>query len=80
MDVTFKYKNSVYTTPNLEKKLKKLRITKEDIIIISNSLVKEDVTPNGVVKYYYRLKDGTTLTSIYPNEIERGIFNVDYKL
>ena len=34
MDITFKYNDKIITTPNLEKKLKRLKISLEDIEII----------------------------------------------
>ena len=40
MDITFKYKDKIITTPNLEKKLKRMKISLEDIEII-NSLEKK---------------------------------------
>lgn len=43
-NVTFKYQGKVYTTPNLEKKLKRMSITKQDIEILptlEKEIVKE---------------------------------------
>ena len=34
MDITFKYKDKIITTPNLEKKLKRMKISLEDIEIV----------------------------------------------
>lgn len=34
MEITFKYNNKIITTPNLEKKLKRMKISLEDIEII----------------------------------------------
>lgn len=35
MDITFKYNNKIITTPNLEKKLKRMKISIDDIEIIN---------------------------------------------
>lgn len=35
MDITFKYNNKIITTPNLEKKLKRMKISINDIEIIN---------------------------------------------
>lgn len=40
-EITFKYKGKIYNPKNFEKKLKQLRITKEDIEIIETSKPKE---------------------------------------
>ena len=42
MDVTFIYQNKQITTPNLEKKLKRMGITKDDIKIIDTPKPKEE--------------------------------------
>jgi len=44
MEVTFKYKEKIISTPNLEKKLKRMKISIEDIEIIQtkNEVKKED--------------------------------------
>ena len=41
MEITFKYKGKIITTPNLEKKLKRMKISIDDIEIIETSLKKE---------------------------------------
>ena len=41
MEVTFKYKNKVISTPNLEKKLKRMKLSINDIEIIDNIKKKE---------------------------------------
>lgn len=41
METTFKYKDKIITTPNLEKKLKRMKITLKDIEIIQQ-LDKEE--------------------------------------
>jgi len=41
MDITFKYNNKIITTPNLEKKLKRMKISIDDIEIIDTPIKKE---------------------------------------
>lgn len=47
METTFKYKNQIITTPNLEKKLKRMKISIEDIEIIETPIKKEE--PNSLI-------------------------------
>lgn len=68
MEITFKYKNKIISTPNLEKKLKRMKLSLEDIEIINKDIIKdlsleED---NGVVKYYFMNDEGYRICSIYP--------------
>ena len=49
MDITFKYKGKIITTPDLNKKLKRMKISLKDIEIISNK--KEKKTVEGVEDY-----------------------------
>lgn len=42
MEITFKYKDKVITTPNLEKKLKRMKIQLSDIEIIETPIKKEE--------------------------------------
>ena len=42
MDITFKYNNKIITTPNLEKKLKRMKISINDIEIIDTSIKKTE--------------------------------------
>ena len=51
MDITFKYNNKIITTPNLEKKLKRMKISIDDIEIIENPLKKEKPSNNGIEDY-----------------------------
>ena len=39
MQTTFKYNGVIITTPNLEKKLKRMKITIDDVEIIDNPIV-----------------------------------------
>ena len=43
MDTTFKYKGKIITTPNLEKKLKRMKISIDDIEIIDTPIKKKEV-------------------------------------
>lgn len=67
----FKYNNKIYETPNLEKKLKRMRLTLDDIEILNEPIVKkvsnEDDKDNGIIKHHFRLPNGYTITSIYDN-------------
>ena len=42
MDITFKYKGKLITTPNLEKKLKRMKLTINDIEIVDSLILKEE--------------------------------------
>ena len=63
--ITFKYKNKQYTTNNLEKKLSKLGITKDEIEVMG--IKKEEPIDTSITKYYFRnRKNKSILVSIYP--------------
>lgn len=64
--VTFKYNNKQYTTNNLDNKLKKLGITKEDIEILGNKNSNElDIS---IKTYLFKNKStNETIISIYDN-------------
>ena len=64
--VTFKYNNKQYTTNNLENKLNKLGITREDIEILGNRDLGEIDT--SIKKYYFKnIKTGEIIVSVYPD-------------
>ena len=42
MDITFKYNGKIISTPNLEKKLKRMKISIDDIEIIETQTKKEE--------------------------------------
>ena len=42
MDITFKYNGKIISTPNLEKKLKRMKISIDDIEIIENPVKKKE--------------------------------------
>lgn len=62
--VTFKYNNKQYTTNNLDKKLSKLGISKDDIEILGKRDLGEIDTSIKTYKFYNG-KD--VITSIYDN-------------
>lgn len=81
MNTTFKYQNQIITTPNLEKKLKKMKLTLEDIEIISEEKKEEKEDTNWRTLYYFKNpKTGNIITSIYPNldDLEEFINVNDY--
>jgi hypothetical protein len=43
METTFKYQGKIITTPNLEKKLKRMKISIDDIEIIDTPIKKKEV-------------------------------------
>ena len=51
MDVTFKYKDTIITTPNLEKKLKRMKLSIDDIEIIETPIKKEKPSNDGIEDY-----------------------------
>lgn len=50
MEITFKYKDKIITTPNLEKKLKRMKLSIDDIEIINNPIIKKE-PESGVEDY-----------------------------
>lgn len=50
METTFKYQGKIITTPNLEKKLKRMKISVDDIEII-NAPVKKEKSNEGLEDY-----------------------------
>ena len=74
----FKYNNRIYNPSDLDKKLKKLGITRSDIEIIEDTIIKDnDNENNGITKHHFILPNGYTVTSIYDNLDNLGI--TDYK-
>ena len=55
METTFKYKGKIITTPNLEKKLKKMKISIDDVEIIDNPIKKKKL-PEGIEDYMLNKK------------------------
>ena len=64
----FKYNNKIYNPINLEKKLKKLGITIDDIELIEElKNTNENTYSNNSTLYYFK-KDDYVRCSIYPEE------------
>lgn len=64
----FKYNNKVFEVPNLEKKLKRMKLTLDDIELVTPPKKKvESNEDNGIVKHHFKLPNGFTVTSIYNN-------------
>lgn len=72
----FKYQDKIYKTSNLDKKLKRMKLTLADIELIDKP-VKVDNDDNGITKHHFILPNGYTVTSIYDNLDNLGI--TDYK-
>lgn len=60
MDITFKYNGKVITTPNLEKKLKKMKIQLSDIEIIETPIKKPS---NDGIEDYMKDKEKVIIRS-----------------
>ena len=77
----FIFNNKIYNPVNLEKKLKKLGITLEDIQIIEDNKIIDEIDTS-IQKYYFKnIITGETVTSIYPSlEHLKNIVNIyEYK-
>ena len=72
----FKYQDKIYKTSNLDKKLKKMGLSLEDIELIDKPSSKED-NDEVITKHHFILPNGYTVTSIYNNLDNLGI--TDYK-
>ena len=78
VETYFKYQDKIYKTINLDKKLKKMGLSLEDIEVIDKPSSKEDNDDNEVIiKHHFILPNGYTVTSIYNNLDDLGI--TDYK-
>lgn len=51
METTFKYNGKIITTPNLEKKLKRMKLSINDIEIIDNPIIKKKEPESGIEDY-----------------------------
>ena len=70
VEIYFKYQDKIYKTINLDKKLKKMGISLEDIQLIDKPIKasKEDNDKEEVItKHHFVLPNGYTVTSIYDN-------------
>lgn len=77
--ISFKYKDKIYTTTNLENKLNKLGIGIQDVEILKkqdNSIGEID---NTIQKHYFKNKStGETIVSIYDDlQNLKGIINIE---
>ena len=78
IETYFKYQDKIYKTSNLDKKLKKMKLSLEDIKLIDKPSSKEDNDDNEVItKHHFILPNRYTVTSIYDNLDNLGI--TDYK-
>ena len=79
VEIYFKYQDKIYKTINLDKKLKKMKLSLEDIELIDKPIKssKEDDEDNGITKHHFILPNGYTVTSIYDKLDNLGI--TDYK-
>lgn len=62
----FTYNGKIYNPVNLEKKLRKMGITINDIDIIpeKEKIIEYDTS---IIKHHFKLPNGYTITSIYDN-------------
>jgi SOS response regulatory protein OraA/RecX len=90
MGTIFKYNNQLYQCNSLEKKLKRMKITQDDIEVIMdcedaekwfNTLVntqEKESEEDNIYKYYFVNDKGESITSIY-NEVPEGYKPTTYK-
>ena len=65
---TFKYKDKIYTTTNLDSKLSKLGIELRDIEILKKQDCSKGKADNSINKYYFYNKETKeTIVSVYDN-------------
>lgn len=78
MRIKFKYNGIIYYPKDLDKKLKKLGITKDDIEIVNDDNKEETPLELDNTKKYYFTNGVFTITSIY-NSLDnlRNMINVD---
>lgn len=80
MDITFIYKNKQITTPNLEKKLKRMGITKEDITIIDapNKPKEGAMIPMYSIENFYFIKKSSDCWECHISETPPTVYDVEY--
>lgn len=80
MDITFIYKNKQITTPNLEKKLKRMGITKEDITIIETPPKKKEgaMIPMYPIENFYFIKKSSDCWECHISETPPTVYDVEY--
>ena len=68
IETYFKYQDKIYKTSNLDKKLKRMKLTLADIELIDKPVkVDNDNEDNGITKHHFILPNGYIVTSIYDN-------------
>lgn len=78
MRIKFKYNGIIYYPKDLDKKLKKLGITKDDIEIVNDDNKEETPLELDDIKKYYFTNGIFIITSIYDNLDDlRNMINVD---
>lgn len=78
MRIKFKYNGIIYYPKDLDKKLKKLGITKDDIEIVNDDNKVETPLELDDIKKYYFTNGVFTITSIYDNLDDlRNMINVN---
>lgn len=78
MRIKFKYNGIIYYPKDLDKKLKKLGITKDDIEIVNDDNKEETPLELDDIKKYYFTNGVFAITSIYDNlDNLRNMINVD---
>lgn len=79
---TFIYKGTTIETPNLEKKLKRMKLTLNDIQIIPNRVkqIEPESIPDTSIKLYRfnNIKDGRYIIGVYDN-LNHLIWNPETK-
>ena len=66
----FMYNGRIYNPVNVEKKLEKMGITIDDIVIIKEESKKDSPLVSDVkLFYFYNPNTGCSITSIYDNDI-----------
>lgn len=82
MEITFKYNNKIYSTPNLEKKLKRMKLSLEDIEIIETPVKKEiqeeDNEEKEQIFYFINEDTGYRHCSVY-DKCPDGYVKCDYE-
>ena len=77
METTFKYQDKIISTPNLEKKLKRLKLTLEDIEIISKpkKIKKIEEEKFSGWNFIYRDPFDNSLYCLYENNPSKLLWN-----
>lgn len=73
----FIYNGRIYNPVNVEKKLKKMGISMDDIEIIKEIPLIEEPSSDIKLFYYYNPNTGYSITSIYDNVNENGYKRID---